>query len=367
MIKSCYIHIPFCDDICSYCDFCKLFYNEKLVDLYLLSLENEIKSIYNGEYLSTIYIGGGTPSCLSVSQLDKLLSIISSLNKDKNYEFTIECNFESTTKEKLELFKKYGINRLSFGLQSTDENILKFLNRKIDKNKIDNILKVARKLGFNNINIDLMYGIHFEDMNLLDYDLDYIFSLDVEHISTYSLIIEKNTILGINNIESIDEDIDYLMYKEIINRMRENGYKHYEISNFAKEGKFSLHNLAYWNNDMYYGFGLGASSYIDNRRITNTKSINRYLKNDFQYDVEILDEKSIIEYQIILNLRKREGINLLDFYYKFNKKLIDLYNYNDLINSGLLVLDDNFLFIPEDKWYISNEIIVRLLGSEVNE
>ena len=351
MVKNCYIHIPFCSKICSYCDFCKLYYDEKFVDKYLNELEKEIKTTYKGEVLDTIYIGGGTPSSLSIKELTKLFEILKIFNKSETIEFTIESNFENITEDKLLLYKKYGINRLSFGLESINKKNLSFLNRDINKNKISNIINTCRELGFNNINVDLMYALPVEDISILKKDLEYIFSLDVEHISTYSLMIEDHTMLKINGITSISEDLDYEMYKLICKEMKKYNYDHYEISNFSKTGYYSRHNLCYWNNNNYYGFGLGASSYIGNKRITNTRSINKYLSGEYILEDTKLTTKDLIEYKIMLNLRKAEGISLDE---------IDL-DVDDLIKDGLLIRYNHHIRIPEDKWYISNEIIIRVL------
>ena len=351
MIKNCYIHIPFCNKICSYCDFCKLYYDEKFVNRYLNELEKEIKSIYKGEVLDTIYIGGGTPSSLNNKQLERLFEILKLFNKSETVEFTIESNFENINEEKLLIYKKNGINRLSFGLESINENNLTFLNRNITKKKINNTINSCRSLGFNNINIDLIYALPVEDISILKNDLDYIFSLDIEHISTYSLMIEDHTMLKINNIENISEELDYEMYKLICKEMKKNDYYHYEISNFSKSGYESKHNLCYWNNDNYYGFGLGASSYIDNKRITNTRSINKYLKGNYRLDIIELSNNDLIEYKIMLNLRKAEGISL-------EEVKLDV---RDLVKEGLLIEENNRVRIPEEKWYVSNEIILRVL------
>ena len=350
-IKNCYIHIPFCDKICSYCDFCKLYYNEKYVDNYLDELEKEIKSIYQGEVLETIYIGGGTPSSLNIKQLTKLFEITKLLKKDTDFEFTIESNFENITEEKLLLYKEYGINRLSFGLESISNNNLSFLNRDISKNKINKIISLCRELEFNNINVDLMYALPVENISVLQKDLNYIFSLDVEHISTYSLMIEDHTMLKINGVKNISEDLDYEMYNLICREMAKHNYEHYEISNFSKQGYYSKHNLCYWGNANYYGFGLGASSYLGNKRITNTRSINKYLAGNYVLDSVLLSSKEILEYKIMLNLRKAEGISLEEV------KL----NIDELLKDGLLSKEDNRVRIPEDKWYISNEIIIKVL------
>ena len=367
MIKSCYIHIPFCEKICSYCDFCKMYYNEQLVDSYLDSLEKEISSIYNNEVLDTIYIGGGTPSCLNNKQLERLLNIVKNLKLNNNYEYTIEGNFENTTKEKLDLYKKYGINRLSFGIESTNTNNLKVLNRTLNKKQVEDIISYSKEIGIDNINVDLIYALENENIDILEEDINYILSLEVKHISTYSLIIEDNTMLSINKYKNIDEDLDYEMYKYICNRLKDNNYIHYEISNFSKEGYESKHNSCYWKNEEYYGFGLGASSYIANKRITNTRSINNYLKGNVIKEIEELSMKDKIEYEIILNLRLNTGINLNNFYNKYKIPFQDIYQYKPLLEQKYLIELNNNLFIPENKWYISNEIIMKLLGSEVNE
>ena len=157
MLKSMYIHIPFCSDICTYCDFCKVYYNKNFVRDYLTALEKEIITNYQGEELETIYIGGGTPSCLSLAELKRLFNILEIVKRKANCEITIEGNFESTTKEKLELYKSFGINRLSFGIETTNKQRLAYLNRKLDKQRVEKIIQTAKELGFNNINVDLMY------------------------------------------------------------------------------------------------------------------------------------------------------------------------------------------------------------------
>ena len=366
-MKSAYIHIPFCDTICSYCDFCKLLNNSNIVDKYLNELEKEIEKNYKKEKLNTIYIGGGTPSCLSLKQLEKLFNIINIFDKSELKEFSIECNFESTTKEKLDLFKKYGINRISYGLESINDNELKFLNRKADQEHIKKIINYSKEIGINNINIDLIYALPNQKIENIKESLDFITCLDITHISTYSLMIENNTILKINNVKNISEDDDYTMYKYICNYLKQHNFIHYEISNFAKKGYYSIHNDTYWKNNRYYGFGLGASGYIDNERYTNTRSITNYLKGKYKYSSEILSVYDDMGYQIILNLRRKYGINKKVFKKKFNIDIKKCYNYSSLVKEKFLIEDDNFIYIPEYKWYISNEIIVRFLEGVLYE
>ena len=358
MIKNCYIHIPFCKKICSYCDFCKLYYDKKFISNYLVKLRDEINNKYRGEVLDTIYIGGGTPSCLAISELEELFDILSILKKNKNIEYTIEANIDSIDKDKILLFVKNGINRISIGIESVNKDNLLFLERDFNKEECISKINMIKELGINNINLDLMYALPNEDINMLNDDLDFIIKLKPQHISTYSLIIEDHTKLGINNISNISDDIDDEMYKVICKKLRENNYNHYEISNFSKEGYYSRHNMCYWENKEYYGFGLGASFYLDNKRGTYTRSISKFPSIVSLEDVEIEDK---IEYEIILGLRLLRGINLIEFKKKYNNELKDIYDYSELVNSGFLIEEDNYLRIPEEKIYVSNEIIVKVL------
>ena len=360
-MKNCYIHIPFCSKICSYCDFCKMFYNKKFVSSYLEALDREIYDVYRGEKLETIYIGGGTPSSLDISELKTLFSTLEMLDRSSSCEFTIECNIENTDEEKIKLFSEVGINRISFGVESFNAKNLSLLERESSYEKVVELVSLCRKYGINNINVDLMYALPDEDIDVLRKDLEMILSLDVEHISTYSLIIEDHTKLSINGIKNISEDLDSEMYDVICDEMKKHGYSHYEISNFCKEGYESRHNLCYWNNSTYYGFGLGASGYIDNRRYSNTRSLNEYIDGNIIVEEDYLCDEDIMEYEVILNLRKSSGISLKNFLDKFEINLSDYCDYEKLIKDGFLVLKNNHLFIPEDKWYISNEIIVKLL------
>ena len=359
-MKSAYIHIPFCKDICSYCDFCKMYYKSDWVDNYLEELEKEIKLNYKGEILNTIYIGGGTPTSLSESQLERLFIILSNLNKD-NFEYTIEANVESLNIEKIKLFKKYGINRVSLGIQSIVDDNIKFLNRHHDKNMVIDCIKLLKEHGFNNINVDLIYGLPNQTIDVLKQDIDFILSLDINHVSTYSLIIEENTKLAINKVKNIDEELDYQMYKYICDRLN-NDFIHYEISNFAKTGFESKHNLTYWNNECYYGFGLGASGYINNIRYDNTRSLSSYLKGNHRINIDKLDLNTKIENEFILGLRKIKGINKDIFYQKYNIKLENIEIVKKLLKEKKLIDDKENIFINEKYIYVSNSILIEFIG-----
>ncbi len=356
---SIYIHIPFCNSICTYCDFCKIFYNKKYINDYLNNLEQEIKVRYKSEIVNTIFIGGGTPSSLDDEELIRLMNIINIFKLNDNYEFTVECNIESITENKLKIMKKHGVNRISIGVESFDNSIIKLLGRNHTKKDVYNKMEIVKKY-FSNINIDLIYAA-YDDINILKSDIDCFLKLDIPHISTYSLIIEDNTMLKINGMKNIDEDTDYEMYKYIEDALEKNNYIHYEISNYAKNGYQSKHNLVYWNNEEYYGFGLSSTSYINNERITNTKNLRNYLNGKY-IGTSISEDKEIkMENEVMLGLRKFSGIDLDRFKDKFNVSLEDIYNIDNLISEGYLVKEDNYIKINKKYMYISNEIIVRIL------
>lgn len=361
-MKSVYVHIPFCCSICSYCDFSKFYYNEDWINQYLESLNNEIDLNYKGEVLNTLYIGGGTPSCLNVEQLTKLFNIIKKFNLSTKVEFTFECNVENINKEKLELLYNNGVNRLSIGVQTFNNDLLKTLNRHHTKEEVIEKINLAKSIGFNNINVDLIYAIPKEDMNILKNDLDLFLSLNINHISTYSLIIEPNTKLYIDKFKNIDEDLDYEMYKYICTKLKENGYNHYEISNFAKDGYESSHNLTYWNNEEYYGFGLGASGYVNGIRYDNTKSLNKYLNRNYIYESHKLELKEIIENEFILGLRKVKGINKKFFQDKYNINIKDINHVKKLITEGKLLEDKDNIYINPKYLYTSNDILIEFLN-----
>lgn len=357
-MNAVYIHIPFCKKICSYCDFPKLYYNKDYIDKYLYSLKEEIRLNYNGELIDTIYIGGGTPSSLNLEEIHQLFDIINIFNKSNNIEITFECNIDVDI-DKLLLLKHYNVNRLSIGIQTFNKKYLNYLNRDIN---IDITKKIndIKKIGFNNINVDLMYAYKNQTLDDLNNDLDKFINLNVEHISTYSLIIEPHTKLYIDRTKPINEDLDYKMYQLINKKL--NNYIHYEVSNFSKIGYESKHNLKYWNNLNYYGFGMGASGYIDNIRYTNTFNINEYIKGNYIKDKEILDLNTTIENEFILGLRKIKGINKKEFKKKYNIDIISIDVVKKLIKEGKLIDDGSNIYIDYKYIYISNTILVTFIG-----
>ena len=349
-INSCYIHIPFCNSICTYCDFCKMYYNEEMVNEYLEALSKEINLCYKGDVLNTLYIGGGTPSCLKDYQLEKLFNIVKKLNLSKTIEFTFECNIENIEEDFLKLLKQNKVNRISIGIESFDNKILKTLGRNYKSDIIKKKICLAKKY-FDNINIDLIYGINGTTLKDIKKELDEFMSLEINHISIYSLILEDNTILKINNYKEIDDGLNREMYDYIVAFLEKNNYINYEISNFSKKGYESKHNLAYWNNDKYYGFGLGASGYVSDIRYTNTRSITRYIKEDFIGMQEKQTIRIDMENFMILGLRKIKGVSKSEFKRRYNKEIKEVFDVGKLEEKG------DYYYIRKDNIYISNYIL----------
>lgn len=359
MVKSAYIHIPFCNNICSYCDFCKLLYNKNFVKKYLDALEKEITNNYKNEILDTIYVGGGTPSSLSVSELNKLFSIIKIFKLSKEYEFTFEVNIEDITEEKLEILKENKVNRLSIGIESFNNKYLKYLGRNYTSDIINEKVELAKKY-FDNINVDLMYALKNESLNDLEEDIDKILKLDIKHISCYSLIIEKNTKLYIDNTKYISDDLDSDMY-DLIDKKLENKYHRYEVSNYSITSYESRHNLTYWKNNEYYGFGLGAAGYIDNIRYTNTRNLSKYISGNYEKQEEVLTKEDKIKYEFILGLRLTSGINKDNFNKKYGININEIEVIKKLINKGLLIDDKINIYVPKKYFYVLNDILVNFV------
>lgn len=329
---SLYIHIPFCDHICSYCDFTKLFYNQKYENPYLDSLEKEIKTKVVNK-VKTLYIGGGTPTSLSDDGFERIVSFVSAF-LDEDYEFTIEANVENLSLNKLKIMKKYGVNRLSIGVQSTCNEVLKEIGRHHSFEDAKKAVEMAKNEGFDNINIDLIYGFKGQTLSDLEKDLIEFTKLDIDHISIYSLIVEQGSIFYNQKYKTQDESESRKFYEFIVSFLRSHGYERYEISNFARNKKYSKHNLTYWKNDEYYGCGLGASGYENKTRYENTKSLNEYIKGNYVSSKEEVDDKLFEEYFLITNLRLENGFS--DKEYKDLFGLTFQEKYSEKINKFLL-------------------------------
>ena len=362
-VKSAYIHIPFCKKICSYCDFCKNFYKDELTFKYLDALEKEINNNYNGEILDTLYIGGGTPSALSIKNLKKLFNILKIFKLNNKYEFTFECNYEDINDEMLRFLKKNKVNRLSIGIQTFNNKYKSFLNRNINELEMIKKINLSKKY-FDNINVDLIYALKNETIEELNIELDKFIKLDINHISIYALIKEPNTKLYIDNYIETSDEVEADMYQLICTKLKEHGYNHYEISNFSKPGYESLHNTTYWNNNYYYGFGASASGFINNIRYDNTKSVYNYIKGVTKVNSEVMNNDMLINDEIMLNLRKCSGINKTSFKLKYNKDIEDMFNLSEMIYNGYIICDKDNIYIPEKYLFLSNRIIFMFLENK---
>lgn len=360
-METVYVHIPFCKHICSYCDFCKVLHIDSFVDDYLEALQKEILDSYEGERIKTIYIGGGSPSCLTKKERVRLFRILEIFNRTPDCEYTIEFNPNDITEDLLDDVVAGGVNRISIGVESFDPDKLKILEREVDYKDLENKLTMIRKRGIDNINLDLMYAVPNETIKILKKDIEKLLDLNPTHISTYSLILEDHTKLKIENAQYIDEDLDKKMYDTICEKLRKAGFEHYEVSNFAKEGYKSNHNLNYWNNGEYYGFGLGASGNKAGFRYTNTRNLHEYIAGNYRLENELMTYKDQMDNELMLGLRKLEGINVETFFNKYDKNIQDVYPIKELIQSKDLFYKNGYLFINPNKIYVMNEILLKLL------
>lgn len=345
--ENLYVHIPFCDNICTYCDFAKVYYSGELADRYLVALFDELRRRAQNRY-KTIYIGGGTPSALDESQLETLLQGLQDY-LEHGAEFTIEANPESLKPGKIALLKKYRVNRVSLGVQTFNEDLLQSLNRRHNNAMVDETVALLKKAGIANINIDLMYGLKGQTMADIKNDLDHLINLDVPHVSYYSLILEEHTMIARESYPELEDESLGEISKLIDGCLEANGYKHYEVSNYAKLGFESRHNLAYWHYCNYLGVGVGAASKIDDRIIQNNRNLYKYLGGENIQEVSEQSQKETMFNHIMMSLRLKEGLDLEDFnqryqvdFEKFYRKVLAKHlGHTMMIRDGFLVLSKN--------------------------
>ena len=377
-IEALYIHIPFCDHICIYCDFYKMIAKEEDQNKYIDYLIKELYLRQNYyKDLKTIYIGGGTPSTLSRYNLNRLLSSINEvININNIIEFTIEANPNDVNIEFVETIQKYHVNRISLGVQSLDDDKLRFLKRNHNKEIVLNALNILNELKFDNINCDLIYGVNNDSSGLIINDIDYLVKYNVKHISCYSLIIEDKTILNKmikeQKYNKMSDDLDYSIYSDINKHLKSIGFNQYEISNYAIPGYESKHNLTYWNDNYYIGIGANSSYYYDHTRFTNFNNLNKYYKtiDDYNGNLDTLEinklnkDDEMYEF-VMLGLRKTKGISKKEFINRFAIDIKDKYpNINKLLNDNTLIEDNEFIRISDDKLYIMNLVLDKILGDE---
>lgn len=370
-----YVHIPFCLKKCSYCDFASNS-NYELEDKYFEKLVSEIQSRdieegYFNKPISTIYLGGGTPSSVSSYNIRKVVSALEEkFNLAYLEEMTIEVNPGTCNNNNIQDYYEMGFDRLSIGVQSFDEEVLKKIGRIHNRADIYKTIDIARQTGFKNISIDIMYGLPDDSLSRLERDLELAMEMNLQHISTYGLIVEEGTKFQEELNEGIlklpEEELLLDMRKLINERLFTSGFKRYEIANYARAGYESRHNKIYWNNDDYYGFGLNSTSKIDDRRYLNETDIFKYIEIDRfeRYNLEEITEDMKIEEAIFLGLRLTDGIDLLDFSYRYNIDLKDKYKkvIDELIGIKAMLLDDRTLRLTDYGFEISNYCLSKFLS-----
>ncbi len=373
LAKALYIHIPFCRSICSYCDFYKMVAKESLKEKYVDYLLKEIQIKRSGfGDLKTIYIGGGTPSSLNLLLLEKLLrGLQECISFEQIEEFTLEANPNDINSDLLEILSKYGVNRISLGVQSFSERKLRVLKRGHNRKDVRKAMQLLKDYGFDNVSVDLIFGVGEEDYRTFRRDINLAIRYGARHLSPYTLIVEEKTILhklvGEGKFFEMNPDREARFYSKIQWHLQKKGFSQYEISNFAKPGYECRHNLVYWNNEPYFGLGAGASGYLENTRYTNVANLDSYFKGIdsgelFLSETTTLSKTDQMNEELMLGLRKVEGISLDHFQTKFGCNLISAFPFIEkLLSQGFLTLQSDRLYIPIEKLYLSNEVLVNFV------
>lgn len=376
---SAYIHIPFCEHICYYCDFNKVFLEGQPVDEYLelLLREMDLQLAQTPiDQAPTLYVGGGTPTALTAQQLDRLLGgIVQRFPMKTVEEFTVEANPGDLTVDKLKVMQNYGVDRLSMGVQTFDDRLLKKIGRKHTADDVYQTMAFLEKADFRNVSIDLIYALPGQSLASFRDTLKRALDLDLPHYSLYSLILENKTMfmnwVRQGRLELPDQEEEGQMFEETIKAMEKAGRKQYEVSNFALPGHESKHNTVYWHNQHYFGFGAGASGYLGNRRYKNYGPIQHYLKPLRQgilpvMENEVLTRENQIEEEMFLGLRLKEGVSFQRFQEKFQCSLESVYG--DVLSTeakaGHLVVENGSVRLTAQGLLIGNDIFEKFLLDE---
>ena len=368
---SAYVHIPFCTQICYYCDFSKVFIKNQPVDSYLEHLLEEFQS-YDIQKLRTLYIGGGTPTALSAQQLEVLLNgLTKNLDLSALEELTIEANPGDLDVDKIAVLKNSPVNRVSLGVQTFDDKMLKKIGRShLEKDIYENIdrLKLA---GFDNISIDLIYALPGQTMEQVKDNVAKAIGLDIPHMSLYSLILENHTVfmnrMRRGKLPLPKEELEAEMFEYIIAELERAGFEHYEISNFSKPSFESRHNLMYWDNAEYYGIGAGASGYVNGVRYKNHGPIRHYLsaveEGNARITEEHLSQKEQMEEEMFLGLRKKSGVSMARFEEKFGRSFDGLYGeiVKDLVQKGLMQIEGDRVRMTKRGLFLGDTVAERFI------
>ena len=369
-----YIHIPFCVQKCYYCDFCSAPANERTKSDYVSALIKSIESAsvhFDDRLVDSVFLGGGTPTCLSSEVLSKILETVkNSYTVSRDAEISIECNPATASFDDFKVLVAAGFNRLSMGVQSVHNQELKVLGRVHTFEEFEKTFSDARTAGFGNINLDLMYGIPLQTEESFRQTLNTVISYRPEHISAYSLKVEPGTLFFKNKDKLLlpDEDSEYNMYKMAVSILGNSGYGHYEISNYALEGMESRHNLKYWNCDDYVGFGISAHSCLGRNRYAAISDLQKYIggKSEHFEIIESLSEAEFAEEYIMMRLRLKSGLSTKEYYRIFGHKFPSRYldRMSPFIKSGHIIYSDERYYLSDDGMYLSNYILSDILDLE---
>lgn len=363
---SLYIHIPFCIKKCGYCDFLSFKYDQDSIHRYISSLLKEIK-LHSPKKVYTVFIGGGTPSLLSPNDIKRLFKgLHDQFDMSDCVEITIEANPGTLTEEKILAYQSVGINRVSMGVQTLVDESLQTLGRIHDVSTVYATVDLLKKHNFTNYNMDLMFGLPYQTMDMLDKSLDKMIGLEPMHISAYSLKIEENTAFD-NLYEEVDEELDRQMYHLIVDKLEANGYMQYEISNFSKVNYPCKHNLVYWQEKDYIGLGLGASGFEKSIRYTNVSNLDDYhtmidaLEKPIDHQ-ETIDRKELMFEMIILRLRLNQGLNIQSFDQRFHCNFKELYGsvLEELLEEGLVEMNHTLKLTALGR-DMSNQVYIKFL------
>lgn len=363
MTTSLYVHIPFCSRICSYCDFSKVLFNEKWAFSYIDKLIEELDG-YNIPKHSqkTIYVGGGTPSALPDVLFNKILAYLSQYLVEGG-EFSVEANPESLSVEKIGILKENGVNRVSLGVESSQNKYLEMMERPHSFKEVEEVISNLKGAGLTNINVDLIYALPGETNEEVETDINALLSLDVPHISTYSLILEDSTKFKNLGLKEADDSVQAEQYELILKTLRQHGYERYEVSNYSKPGFESKHNQVYWRNEEYYGCGMGASGYLNGIRYKNTGSILAYLSGKTVAEEEpVLDSDKPLLF-LMTNLRLKDGFEISKFkeFVGTDFKEFAGEKLQKLIQDGLLVEENGRIHVTDKGMLLLDKVTISLI------
>lgn len=375
-MKAAYIHIPFCHHICHYCDFNKVFMKGQPVDEYLLALEKEMEIMTRNSknVLDTVFVGGGTPTALNEVQLGNLVEAIQGqLTIDAKTEYTFEANPGDLSREKLKILKEGGVNRLSFGVQTFNDELLKRIGRSHRARDVFESIEAAKEVGFKNISVDMIYSLPGQTKQDFVDSLGTALSLDLPHYSGYSLIIEPKTVfynlMQKGKLPLPGEDAEAEMYETLMELMEQHGLRQYEISNFALPGYESRHNLTYWNNEEYFGFGAGAHSYVNGKRQSNYGPLKKYMEPLSKGQLPIMDSHDVshderMEEEMFLGLRKTDGVSVRHFLEKFEENPLELFSeqIEEWRSKGLLESNNGNIYLTRQGRLLGNEVFQSFIG-----